>query len=100
MLTSRSNVVTVRFHSDASYVDQGFHAEFKAFVPSNRKRSRPPSLTVCPLAAALSFSSCLPVWLGSVSRELPVSQRLVHQPNAAVRRLGRLRGRRRRGRVQ
>ena len=29
--------MTITFHSDSSYVDQGFTAEFETFVPTNRK---------------------------------------------------------------
>lgn len=29
--------MTIEFKSDASYVDQGFYAEYQAFVPANRK---------------------------------------------------------------
>lgn len=29
--------MTIKFHSDSSYVDQGFTAEYEAFIPSNRK---------------------------------------------------------------
>lgn len=36
VVTSRSNTMTITFKSDASYVDQGFYAEYKAFVPTNR----------------------------------------------------------------
>ncbi|XP_076598173.1 suppressor of tumorigenicity 14 protein homolog [Chaetodon auriga] len=35
VVTSRSNVMTVKFNSDSSYVDQGFTAEYEAFVPTN-----------------------------------------------------------------
>uniref|UniRef100_A0A3Q3WE28 Uncharacterized protein n=1 Tax=Mola mola TaxID=94237 RepID=A0A3Q3WE28_MOLML len=35
MVTSRSNVMTIKFNSDSSYVDQGFFAEYEAFVPTN-----------------------------------------------------------------
>ncbi|XP_078144179.1 suppressor of tumorigenicity 14 protein homolog [Centroberyx gerrardi] len=35
VVTSRSNKITARFTSDSSYVDQGFTAEFEAFVPTN-----------------------------------------------------------------
>ncbi|XP_041654861.1 suppressor of tumorigenicity 14 protein-like isoform X2 [Cheilinus undulatus] len=35
VITSRSNTMTVKFHSDSSYVDQGFTAEYEAFVPTN-----------------------------------------------------------------
>ncbi|XP_061841495.2 suppressor of tumorigenicity 14 protein-like [Nerophis lumbriciformis] len=35
VVESRSNVMTVKFNSDSSYVDQGFVAEYKAFVPSD-----------------------------------------------------------------
>ncbi|XP_008336014.1 suppressor of tumorigenicity 14 protein-like, partial [Cynoglossus semilaevis] len=27
--------MTIKFHSDSSYVDQGFTAEYEAFIPSN-----------------------------------------------------------------
>lgn len=36
VVTSRSSTMTITFRSDASYVDQGFYAEFKSFVPTNR----------------------------------------------------------------
>ncbi|XP_062283383.1 suppressor of tumorigenicity 14 protein homolog [Scomber scombrus] len=35
VFTSRSNKMTVKFNSDKSYVDQGFTAEYEAFVPTN-----------------------------------------------------------------
>ncbi|XP_044206401.1 suppressor of tumorigenicity 14 protein homolog [Thunnus albacares] len=35
VVTTRSNMITVRFNSDSSYVDQGFIAEYEAFVPNN-----------------------------------------------------------------
>lgn len=35
VVTSRSNKLTVKFHSDSFYVDQGFTAEYEAFVPTN-----------------------------------------------------------------
>ncbi|XP_060890426.1 suppressor of tumorigenicity 14 protein homolog isoform X2 [Labrus mixtus] len=35
VLTSRSNAMTIRFRSDSSYVDQGFTAEYEAFIPTN-----------------------------------------------------------------
>ncbi|XP_028265434.1 suppressor of tumorigenicity 14 protein homolog [Parambassis ranga] len=35
VITSESNKMTVRFNSDSSYVDQGFTAEYEAFVPDN-----------------------------------------------------------------
>ncbi|KAM3872280.1 suppressor of tumorigenicity 14 protein homolog [Diretmus argenteus] len=37
VVTSRDNKISVKFNSDKSYVDQGFTAEFEAFVPTNRK---------------------------------------------------------------
>lgn len=37
VITEHSNSMTVTFHSDSSYVDQGFTAEYEAFVPTNRK---------------------------------------------------------------
>ncbi|XP_073326919.1 suppressor of tumorigenicity 14 protein homolog [Pagrus major] len=35
VVTSRSNVMTIKFNSDSSYVDQGFTAEYETFVPTN-----------------------------------------------------------------
>ncbi|XP_068601364.1 suppressor of tumorigenicity 14 protein homolog [Brachionichthys hirsutus] len=35
VVTSQSNTMTIRFNSDSSYVDQGFTAEYEAFVPTN-----------------------------------------------------------------
>ncbi|KAM7405386.1 hypothetical protein PAMP_012653 [Pampus punctatissimus] len=35
VFTSRSNTITVTFKSDSSYVDQGFTAEYEAFIPNN-----------------------------------------------------------------
>ncbi|CAJ1085632.1 suppressor of tumorigenicity 14 protein homolog isoform X1 [Xyrichtys novacula] len=35
VITSRTNTMTVKFVSDSSYVDQGFTAEYEAFVPTN-----------------------------------------------------------------
>ncbi|XP_053705275.1 suppressor of tumorigenicity 14 protein homolog [Synchiropus splendidus] len=35
VITSRTNKVTVKFHSGPSHVDQGFSAEYEAFVPDN-----------------------------------------------------------------
>uniref|UniRef100_A0A8C4DW44 Suppression of tumorigenicity 14b n=1 Tax=Dicentrarchus labrax TaxID=13489 RepID=A0A8C4DW44_DICLA len=35
VVTSRSNVMTIKFNSDSSIVDQGFTAEYEAFVPDN-----------------------------------------------------------------
>ncbi|XP_056279708.1 suppressor of tumorigenicity 14 protein homolog isoform X2 [Pseudoliparis swirei] len=35
VVTGRSNAMTISFHSDSSYVDQGFSAEYEAFVPTN-----------------------------------------------------------------
>lgn len=32
-----SNTMTITFRSDSSYVDQGFIAEYEAFIPNNRK---------------------------------------------------------------
>ncbi len=37
MYTIKSNQATVRFHSDLSYVSEGFSAEFEAFEPTNRE---------------------------------------------------------------
>lgn len=37
VVTSQSNTMTIKFKSDAFYVDQGFYAEYQAFVPTNRK---------------------------------------------------------------
>ncbi|XP_040008541.1 suppressor of tumorigenicity 14 protein homolog isoform X2 [Xiphias gladius] len=35
VITSQSNTMTIKFNSDSSYVDQGFTAEYEAFVPTN-----------------------------------------------------------------
>uniref|UniRef100_A0A3Q3K8R3 Suppression of tumorigenicity 14b n=1 Tax=Monopterus albus TaxID=43700 RepID=A0A3Q3K8R3_MONAL len=35
VLTAQSNMMTIRFVSDSSYVDQGFTANYEAFVPTN-----------------------------------------------------------------
>ncbi|XP_061591640.1 ST14 transmembrane serine protease matriptase b [Cololabis saira] len=35
VVTSKSNKMTIKFTSDASYVDQGFTAEYEAFVPTD-----------------------------------------------------------------
>ncbi|XP_074538629.1 suppressor of tumorigenicity 14 protein homolog [Halichoeres trimaculatus] len=35
VITSRSNEMTVKFRSDSTFVDQGFVAEYEAFVPTN-----------------------------------------------------------------
>ncbi|XP_047442637.1 suppressor of tumorigenicity 14 protein homolog [Mugil cephalus] len=35
VITSQSNQMTVKFNSDSSYVDQGFTAEYEAFIPTN-----------------------------------------------------------------
>ncbi|KAK5864153.1 hypothetical protein PBY51_001114 [Eleginops maclovinus] len=35
VVTSRSNKMTINFKSDSSFVDQGFTAEYEAFVPNN-----------------------------------------------------------------
>lgn len=37
VLTSESNVLEVNFHSDKSYTDKGFSAEYSAFDPSDRE---------------------------------------------------------------
>lgn len=37
VITSQSNQMTIKFNSDSSYVDQGFTAEYEAFIPTNRK---------------------------------------------------------------
>lgn len=37
VFTSTKNQMTIKFHSDSSYVDQGFTAEYEAFIPSNRR---------------------------------------------------------------
>lgn len=36
-LTSNTNILAVRFHSDESYTDKGFSAEYSAYDPSNRE---------------------------------------------------------------
>uniref|UniRef100_A0A7N6BG35 Suppression of tumorigenicity 14b n=1 Tax=Anabas testudineus TaxID=64144 RepID=A0A7N6BG35_ANATE len=35
VITANSNTMTITFHSDSSYVDQGFTASYEAFVPTN-----------------------------------------------------------------
>ncbi|KAK2898169.1 ST14 transmembrane serine protease matriptase b isoform X1 [Channa argus] len=35
VITAHSNTMTITFHSDSSYVSQGFTAEYEAFVPTN-----------------------------------------------------------------
>lgn len=35
IITTRTNTMTIKFHSDSSYVDQGFMAEYEAFVPND-----------------------------------------------------------------
>ncbi|TMS16147.1 Suppressor of tumorigenicity 14 protein-like protein [Larimichthys crocea] len=35
VITSRGNTMTIKFNSDSSYVDQGFTAEYEAFIPTN-----------------------------------------------------------------
>lgn len=37
VFTSTKNQMTIKFYSDSSYVDQGFTAEYEAFIPSNRR---------------------------------------------------------------
>lgn len=36
-VTSNTNVLDVSFHSDESYTDKGFRAEYSAYDPSNRE---------------------------------------------------------------
>lgn len=36
-LTTTSNILDVKFHSDESYTDKGFSAEYSAYDPSNRE---------------------------------------------------------------
>lgn len=36
-LTSDKNVLDVHFHSDESYTDKGFSAQYSAYDPSNRE---------------------------------------------------------------
>lgn len=36
-LTSSTNVVDVIFHSDESFTDKGFRAEYSAYDPANRE---------------------------------------------------------------
>uniref|UniRef100_A0A3Q3VWP1 Uncharacterized protein n=1 Tax=Mola mola TaxID=94237 RepID=A0A3Q3VWP1_MOLML len=47
-LTSQTNVLDVIFHSDESYADKGFSAEFSAYNPSD-----------CPNKFACSFGICI-----------------------------------------
>ncbi|XP_044066157.1 suppressor of tumorigenicity 14 protein homolog [Siniperca chuatsi] len=35
VVTSQSNMMTIKFNSDSSYVDEGFTAEYEAFIPTN-----------------------------------------------------------------
>lgn len=37
VLTSDTNVMEVLFHSDESYTDKGFSAEYSAYDPKNRE---------------------------------------------------------------
>lgn len=105
VITSRSNVMTIKFHSDSSYVDQGFTAEYETFVPTNRKTWSPfllvhPTVFVQSFHGALcSVSDCLLPSI-SVSRTVPVHQQPVHQHDAALWRLERLWRRQRRGQLQ
>ncbi|XP_077462845.1 suppressor of tumorigenicity 14 protein homolog [Stigmatopora argus] len=48
-VSSRSNLMTVKFNSDASYVDQGFLAAYEAFTPSD----------LCPEMFRCTNSLCL-----------------------------------------
>ena len=36
-LTSQTNVLDVIFHSDESYTDKGFRAEYSAYDPTDRE---------------------------------------------------------------
>lgn len=36
-LTSDSNILDVTFHSDMSYTDKGFSANYSAYDPANRE---------------------------------------------------------------
>lgn len=36
-LNSNSNTIVISFHSDSSYTDKGFSAQYKAYDPQNRK---------------------------------------------------------------
>ncbi len=36
-LTSDSNILDVNFHSDESFTDKGFSAEYRAYDPDNRE---------------------------------------------------------------
>lgn len=39
-LTSDTNVLDVIFHSDESYTDKGFSAQYSAYDPANRELSK------------------------------------------------------------
>lgn len=41
MVTSRSSKITVRFHSDQSYTDTGFLAEYQSYDSSDREYTPP-----------------------------------------------------------
>lgn len=41
MVTSRSSKITVRFHSDQSYTDTGFLAEYLSYDSSDREYTSP-----------------------------------------------------------
>ncbi|XP_034027768.1 suppressor of tumorigenicity 14 protein-like [Thalassophryne amazonica] len=53
IITVRNNAVTVIFQSDSSHVDQGFIAEFEAFVPTNPCPGRFPCTNNLCIDAAL-----------------------------------------------
>lgn len=36
-LTSKDNVLNVKFHSDKSYTDKGFSAEYSSYDPGDRE---------------------------------------------------------------
>lgn len=38
-LTSSENVLDVMFHSDESFTDKGFSAEYSAYDPKNREQT-------------------------------------------------------------
>lgn len=106
VITRESNMMTVQFSSDSSYVDQGFTAEYEAFVPTNRKTMHfatvPPVFRLIHFRFDISFllSDCSLLLSISLSWEVPVHQQPVHQRDSAVRRLERLRRRQRRGRLR
>ena len=53
-LTSTANTMEVTFHSDESYTDKGFSAEYSAYDPENREST---------VTLATTFAQHLAGWL-------------------------------------